>query len=117
MDWKCGNCQTKTMVKSTMPSHSSAPRMAVQPSRGGMAPGKAPTKVEIGEIFFSGVYNARYAVAVRRDRNAGRKLGVHARESGSDTPGSNPAGISRARVTCFARQRPGAWRAHSATYR
>jgi hypothetical protein len=39
---KCGNCQTKRMAKRAMPGHSMMPRAAVQPMRGGSAPGKAP---------------------------------------------------------------------------
>src|SRR5215472_293831 len=55
MAWKWGNCQKKTIRKRKIASGSTRPRIAVHPKSGGMAPGKAPTKVEIGETRLSGV--------------------------------------------------------------
>ncbi len=45
----------KRIANKTSVPHSSLPRAAVQPRTPGIAPGKAPTNVQIGEIRFSGV--------------------------------------------------------------
>src|SRR4029077_6237317 len=55
-DMKGGNCQRKTMAKSPQAAGSRCPHAAVQPIKGGAAPGTAPTRVHRGVIRFSGVY-------------------------------------------------------------
>src|SRR5580700_3893804 len=55
MEKKCGNCHTKRMANNINVPHSSWPRAAVQPKTPGIAPGNAPTKVQMGETRFNGV--------------------------------------------------------------
>ena len=64
MEKKCGNCQKNTIANMTAAPQSNRPRAAAHPSTPGMAPGNAPTNVQMGCTFFNGVYAAKYTAAV-----------------------------------------------------
>src|SRR5690606_41792676 len=60
MAQKCGNCQINWIPKMIKASWEITPVAAVQPSRGGSAPGIAPTNTAIGPTRFRGVYTKLY---------------------------------------------------------
>ncbi len=78
------------MAKSATACHSMSPRAAVQPSRGGIAPGKAPMKVAMVVTRFSGVYNATYKKDVRSVRPPVMRLVSWVSQSVPATMASSP---------------------------
>ena len=74
-------CQKNNIKKTAIPPHSNEFVAAVQPPRGGIAPGIAPIEVFSQDFLFNGVYKNKYKRIVANDKIHVNKLTLRYRIS------------------------------------